>query len=121
MAGHRTLDPGMVVRAHRGQYPPRKRAGGVARPPPALRSPSQHLRLGLSGFVSFASLACFAASLTSRSAARSASFASDSDSPRLWSVLPMLLPLAKPSRMALVVMAGFLVPRVLASTFAAMN
>src|SRR3989442_7885368 len=33
----------------------------------------------------------------------------------------MLLPLFKPSRMAVVVMAGFLVPRFLASMFAAMN
>src|SRR5712692_9660022 len=33
----------------------------------------------------------------------------------------MLLPLAKPSRMALVVMAEFLLPRFWASTFAAMN
>src|SRR2546430_1721270 len=33
----------------------------------------------------------------------------------------MLLPLFKPSRMAWVVTAGFLLPRVWASTFAAMN
>src|SRR3989442_10141055 len=115
MAGHRTLDPGMVVRVHRGQSPSRKKNGrGGLTPARAGFSQPAPYGLGWSGFVSFASL-------TSRSAARSASFASDSDRPRLWSVLPMLLPLAKPSRMALVVMAGVFVPRVFGGTVAAVE
>src|SRR3989442_14959604 len=82
MAGHRTLDPGMVVRAHRGQSPPRKSGRGGLTPARAAFSQPAPYGLGWSGFFSFASL-------TSRSAARSASFASDADRPRLWSVLPM--------------------------------
>src|SRR5438445_3157821 len=98
-----------------GANPHQEKSGrGGLTPARAAFSQPTNYGLGWSGFVSFASL-------TSRSAARSASFASDSDRPRLWSVWPMLLPLFKPSRMAVIVMAGFLVPRFLASTFAAMN
>src|SRR6058998_165459 len=114
MAGHRTLDPGMVVRVHRGQSPTRKKRAGWPDPRPRCVLPASSYGLGWSGFASFASL-------TSRSAARSASFASDSDRPRLWRVWPMLLPLAKPSRIAWLVIAEFLLPRFWASTYAAMN
>src|SRR3989454_11610039 len=104
MAGHRTLDPGMVVRAHRGQSSPKKTGRGGLTPARAAFSQPAPYGLGWSGFVSFASL-------TSRSAARSASFASVADRPRFWSVLPMLLPLLKPARMFGTVMLEFLLPR----------
>src|SRR3989449_8487462 len=91
-----------------------KKRAGWPDPRPRCVLPASTYGLGWSGFVSFASL-------TSRSAARSASFASVADRPRFWSVLPMLLPLLKPARMFGTVMLEFLLPRFLASTFAAMN
>src|SRR2546422_7621650 len=49
MAGHRTLDPGMVVRAHRGQSPSRKKRAGWPDPRPRWVLPASTLRLGLVG------------------------------------------------------------------------
>src|SRR5213592_4546856 len=63
-----------------GPIPTKKKNGrGGLTPARASLSRPGPYGLGWSGFASFASL-------TSRSAARSASFASDSDRPRLWSV-----------------------------------
>src|SRR5256712_10377992 len=49
MAGHRTLDPGMVVRVHRGQSPTRKKRAGWPDPRPRCVLPASTLRLGLVG------------------------------------------------------------------------